>query len=651
MKNATPPPPRCAKCGAELTADSAGEWCPACIVRWLAEEDRHDDAGSAATVLLPPTPPAGRSRPDGLEGLPPQYEIESLIGRGGMGAVYRGRHLGLNRPVAIKVLPADMLGDPEFAVRFRREARTLAKLHHPGIVSVHDSGETADGNLYFTMELVEGTDLAHLIRGKALPPAAALEIASQVCDALQYAHDQGVIHRDIKPANVLVTRDGRAKLADFGLARPDEDIHSRVTKTQRVMGTADYMAPEHRAGLPDHRADIFSLGVMLYEMLTGHTPRGNWPAPSKITSVDHRLDQIVLKALELEPDHRYQRASDLKSDLEMLKTAPQARKLAGPGTRGRQAAAGIAAGVVAGLLLAISVPLARHWQGMSGPPAPAGLPRVVEVTRVSEFERVQSLTGYQVGFASTGVLVAGPEPELVVEVDPADAGALRISRLVRSMESGADLWVPYQGAPPCEVKLLPARGRPLQAGLGAPSPPKKPEWLHIVPAKPLRDGAYCVHEGRLTPGRAAWEYCGLFVVNGIPAPSILDIWATAESGSLTLAMKIANTGSGAFEDGMVELDLYRESLSGADPQKLEAKHHPVARIGPQEQTLMTVRVPTQVWPQGTYSFQCRIGLRPATGAALEGASIRYSSKPVQVNWADAEFDVVQRPAPRAKSKH
>lgn len=315
-----------------------------------------------------------------------------------MGAVYRGRHLGLNRAVAIKLLPAEMLGDPEFAARFRREARTLAKLHHPGIVSVHDSGETADGNLYFTMELVEGTDLAHLIRGKPLPPAAALEIAAQVCDALQYAHDQGVIHRDIKPANVLITREGRAKLADFGLARPDEDLQSRVTKTNRVMGTADYMAPEHRAGTPDHRADIFSLGVMLYEMLTGHTPRGNWPAPSTITSADHRLDQIVLKALELEPDRRYQKASELKSDLEKIASFPAA--VVGARRKARRWMIAAAIAVVGGAaLFSLRDEVVTRLARLASE-SPEAMPTVVAVPD-AKLERIGSGGDRRVAFAPT----------------------------------------------------------------------------------------------------------------------------------------------------------------------------------------------------------------------------------------------------------
>lgn len=611
MKNATPPPPRCAKCGAELTSDSAGEWCPACILRKLAEEGRHDDAGSAATVLLPPTPPAGRSRPDGLDGLPPQYEIESLIGRGGMGAVYRGRHLGLNRPVAIKVLPADMLGDPEFAVRFRREARTLAKLHHPGIVSVHDSGETADGNLYFAMELVEGTDLAHLIRGKALPPAAALEIASQVCDALQYAHDQGVIHRDIKPANVLVTRDGRAKLADFGLARPDEDIHSRVTKTQRVMGTADYMAPEHRAGLPDHRADIFSLGVMLYEMLTGHTPRGNWPAPSKITSVDHRLDQIVLKALELEPGRRYQKASDLKSDLETLKAAAPLVARSRKRTRWWKIAAGAAAAGIVALAAG-----AGGWVSKIFARGDRQIYTIVHTEPAMVGPDNARLAGF---FDPRSVVVASSLPRLAVPLPSGSSDALKITRLCSSVFEGSsppgshasgprEFWTLRDGGPWTDVKARPDLAARMKSAGNDP-------WSVVVPNKPLPDGAYCLHLDDLS------SFCGVFVVRGIPRLNTMSSRAVAkrETGELSLEVVLRNSGDGEFNDGCLVVRAFFEQAENSmiTTPRLEWVHQ-LKPVAPGEEAQLELSHSTAEWVPGPYVLHCYVGLRHFEGTGVEG---------------------------------
>ncbi|HQZ27535.1 MAG TPA: serine/threonine-protein kinase, partial [Verrucomicrobiales bacterium] len=260
--------------------------------------------------------------PESLARLLPQYEIDALLGRGGMGAVYRGRQVTLDRRVAIKLLPAELTRDAEFVARFEREARTLAKLHHPGIVLVHDFGQTSEGHLYFVMEFVDGTDLHRIIHGPGLDCAQALEIVGQICDALQYAHSQGVVHRDIKPANVILALNGRAKLADFGLARPFDDGSGAFTRSNVVMGTPDYMAPEALAGAADHRADLYSLGVMLYEMLTGRPPRGAWAPPSQRVQVDVRLDEVVVRALQEDPELRYQQASEIKTDVDVIRTTP-----------------------------------------------------------------------------------------------------------------------------------------------------------------------------------------------------------------------------------------------------------------------------------------------------------------------------------------
>lgn len=268
--------------------------------------------------------------PEMLAQLLPQYQIEALLGRGGMGAVYRGKQAALDRAVAIKLLPAELTADAEFVGRFQREARTLARMQHPGIVSVYDFGQTSQGHLYFVMEYVDGTDLHRIIQGPGLNPAQVLEIVAQVCEALQYAHSQGVMHRDIKPANVLLTQDGRAKLADFGLARPTQEDSGSFTRSNVVMGTPDYIAPEQLYGQADHRADLFSLGVMLYEMLTGQTPRGAWSLPSQRVRVDVRLDQVVLRALQQDVSLRYQQASEMKTDVDQIRFTPPAAPKAPP---------------------------------------------------------------------------------------------------------------------------------------------------------------------------------------------------------------------------------------------------------------------------------------------------------------------------------
>jgi len=261
--------------------------------------------------------------PEELGRLLPQYQIESLIGRGGMGAVYKGVQLNLDRPVAIKLLPTEIAADEQFIARFHREARTLAKLQHSRIITIYDFGQTSEGHLYFVMEYIDGTDLRKILRGPGLNPDQALLVVGQICDALHAAHSKGVIHRDIKPENILVTKDGYVKLADFGLARPlNQENTSVLTGTNVIMGTADYMAPEQREGQSDERADIFALGVMLYEMLTGQTPRGAFEPASRKVQLDIRIDEVVLKALQAEPERRYQHVSEMKTDVDHIRSTP-----------------------------------------------------------------------------------------------------------------------------------------------------------------------------------------------------------------------------------------------------------------------------------------------------------------------------------------
>ena len=275
-------------------------------------------------IKVAPAGSPGRWKPPSKEDmgrLLPEYRIEKLIGRGGMGAVYKATQLSLDRPVAIKILPTELSQDTEFTSRFEREARTLGQFVHPGIVQVYKFGRTAsEGHLYFVMEFIDGTDLRHLIKAGNLKPDLALELVGQICEALLVAHRQGVIHRDIKPENILITKDGRVKLVDFGLARPVHEDVSRLTNPNVVMGTPDYMSPEQFLGLGDQRTDIFALGVVLYEMLTGKPPSGAFDVPSSKVQMDVRIDEVVFKALQHEPERRYQDVSEMKSALDHIRT-------------------------------------------------------------------------------------------------------------------------------------------------------------------------------------------------------------------------------------------------------------------------------------------------------------------------------------------
>jgi serine/threonine protein kinase len=262
---------------------------------------------------------------DLLSELFPQLEILELVGKGGMGAVYKARQPSLDRLVAIKVLPPEVGRDPAFADRFAREARAMARLSHPNIVGLYEFGET-EGFFYFMMEYVDGANLRQTMQAGKLKPEEALAIVPQICDALQFAHDEGVVHRDIKPENVLIDLKGRVKIADFGLAKllGEEQLEVTLTHTNQVMGTFRYMAPEQMQATHDvdHRADIYSLGVVFYELLTGKVPMGRFDPPSRKVQIDVRLDQVVLRALAQEPDKRYQHASEVKTDVEALAGKP-----------------------------------------------------------------------------------------------------------------------------------------------------------------------------------------------------------------------------------------------------------------------------------------------------------------------------------------
>ncbi len=311
----------CPKCGSPLGRNAPAGVCPQCLMELGLPSDAGGKTGrdGAATSTTPPggfIPP----EPEELSEQFPQLEIIALLGQGGMGAVYKARQKQLDRLVALKILPPAVGPDPAFAERFTREARSLAKLNHPNIVTVYDFGHTDRGLYFFIMEFVEGTDLRHVIHAKELTPEQALAVVPQICDALQYAHEEGIVHRDIKPENILLDKKGRVKIADFGLARLLDRAATALTLTQlgQRMGTPHYMAPEqveHPHDV-DHRADIYSLGVVFYEMLTGELPLGRFDPPSRKVHVDVRLDEVVLHTLEKEPARRYQHASEVKTDVE-----------------------------------------------------------------------------------------------------------------------------------------------------------------------------------------------------------------------------------------------------------------------------------------------------------------------------------------------
>ncbi len=266
-----------------------------------------------------------------------RYELDQIIGRGGMAEVWRARDTRLGRDVAIKRLRIDLASDPTFQERFRREAQSAAGLNHPNIVAVYDTGEELDTKSdvsvpYIVMELVEGVTLREVLRdGRRIVPQRALEFTTGVLEALAYSHRAGIIHRDIKPANVMLTPGGTVKVMDFGIARAVADTSATMTQTAAVIGTAQYLSPEQARGeRVDNRSDIYAVGCLLYELLVGQPPfKGDSPvsvayqhvretpvAPSRLDpEVTSDMDAITLKALEKDPADRYQDARDMRADI------------------------------------------------------------------------------------------------------------------------------------------------------------------------------------------------------------------------------------------------------------------------------------------------------------------------------------------------
>ena len=301
----------CSQCSTPVTEELPGGLCPSCLLK-IARKQRNSDTTRASAMQVPGMKAAPTV--EDLSKLFPELEIIELVGQGGMGAVYKAKQRNLDRLVALKIF-LYRSDDPEFAERFKREARALGKLSHPNIVAVHTFG-LRDTMHFLLMEYVDGMNLRQVTQEEKLDPIHAMQLVPELCDALQYAHSEGVIHRDIKPENILLDTRGRIKIADFGLAKiAGAGADAGLTRTQQVMGTWNYMAPEQkeRPTEVDHRADIYSLGVVIYEMLTGELPLGRFRAPSEKVAIDSRLDEVVMRALEKEPERRYQHASEFKS--------------------------------------------------------------------------------------------------------------------------------------------------------------------------------------------------------------------------------------------------------------------------------------------------------------------------------------------------
>jgi serine/threonine protein kinase len=319
----------CPSCGKPLAPDAPLGLCPDCLIQaGLNPATDSGDPSLSAAGFVPPSV-------EELAQLFPQLEVLEFIGKGGMGAVYKARQPKLDRFVALKILPPAAAGGPGFAERFNREARALARLSHPNIVAVHDFGHAGVLH-YLVMEFVDGGNLRQVEAAGRLTSQQALAIVPQICDALQFAHNEGIVHRDIKPENLLLDKKGRVKITDFGIAKMLglTTGQTALTGARDVVGTPHYMAPEQleKPQTVDHRADIYSLGVVFYEMLTGELPLGRFAPPSRKVQVDVRLDEVVLHALEKEPELRYQQASHVKTAVETIAASKSAQPAGGAAT-------------------------------------------------------------------------------------------------------------------------------------------------------------------------------------------------------------------------------------------------------------------------------------------------------------------------------
>lgn len=296
----------------------------------MTDPDHNEESAKTGFTSLGPdyVPPSLNE----VQALLPQLEILAFIGHGGMGTFYQARQSNLDRLTAVKILPVDPGHDASLIEGFKREAKAMAGLTHPNIVGIYDFGETCS-NLYLIMEFVAGDILERLIDSRGFDLQQIAAIVTQVCSALNFAHERGVIHRDIRPGNTMLDDEGQVKVGDFGLARlvGEELFRRNLTEANQAMGTMDYVAPEQlESGTPvDHRADIYSVGMMLYKLVTHTLPHGTFVLPSSVVpDLNPGIDEIVTRCLQRNPDNRYQNITEVWVEVDRLRTPPP------PGPRG-----------------------------------------------------------------------------------------------------------------------------------------------------------------------------------------------------------------------------------------------------------------------------------------------------------------------------
>lgn len=397
----------CPRCGDPIPETASQGLCPKCL---LLEAFRTSRSRSTGTNV-PDAP-----RVEEIAPLFPELEIAECIGAGGMGSVYKAWQPKLHRWVALKVLSGRLAGDPAFAERFLREGQVLARLNHPNIVQVFDTG-TAGALAYLVMEYVEGANLRQVMQAGRFTPAESLTLVQDVCSALKYAHEKGVLHRDVKPENILVDASGTVKIADFGIAKlvgPTGVGQVTLTQEGSVLGSPHYMAPEQfeHPDEVDERADIFSLGVVFYELLTGELPMGRFQPPSMKSRMDQRIDEIVMRTLEKEREARFQSMGEVRTRVEEV-SRNQAGSVFQPNDKQvRKAARGLngyalASAITTGISAILALFSFGYYQYVISPAiqekvSPGVMPLFVGVLLVISV--VPAMVGFLLGTAALGAI-------------------------------------------------------------------------------------------------------------------------------------------------------------------------------------------------------------------------------------------------------
>ena len=512
------PSQACPRCLSPIPERAPGGLCPRCL---LDGANAPTDAGLGTQSWKTPTLAE-------IASAFPELEVLGHLGTGGMGCVYRVRERDSGRISALKVLPRELATDPAFVERFEREARTLSRLRHPHIVGVHGFGQ-AGGFCFLLMEFVDGANLRQALRSGRFTPQQALALIPPICEALQAAHSQGVLHRDIKPENLLLDAEGRVKIADFGIAKLLEGPGASageaytLTRTGARIGTPHYMAPEQveTPDQVDHRADIYSLGVVFYELLTGELPLGRFPAPSIKAGLDARVDDIVFRALAKERELRQQTADQMKAEVEGLggteseeRDKPAKRvsiwRRFGPWTRFRVAGAVAVALLAAWALLTVTVRFLQ--QNKTHADRIAGVNRLKNIGLAVKTIEVDGLISNINTLTGQPVVIFGPEltdtsPDSILAVAPggsdlknptvlfADGSVEQLSearfqeRLSRASPSYRAAWEHFQRLEIFDLMTDPRTGKPYLFFLATSGTnPSPDEMIAVSPPDPDTQG-------------------------------------------------------------------------------------------------------------------------------------------------------------------